>query len=120
VCAADGHSEFIDVQVPFDEQLLSPPAAPLELAPLGAALSVSVMRADSDWAGGALHPAPRRQLLAVIAGGWQVTTSRGEHRTFGAGDCFVAEDVSGHGHRSRALSDASMAVVVALGPAAVR
>ena len=44
VCAADGHSAFIDEQVPFDAQLLSPPAAPLELALLGSALSVSVMR----------------------------------------------------------------------------
>jgi hypothetical protein len=120
VCEEDGHSAFIDEHVPFDEELLSPPAAPLELAPLGPASSVSVMRADSNWAGGALHPAPRRQLLTVIAGGWRVTTSRGEHRTFGVGDCFVVEDVVGRGHRSLALSDASMAVVIALGPVAAR
>jgi hypothetical protein len=114
VVDADGHTDFVDDEVPFDGQIHSPPAEPAGRAHLGVAESVSVMRADRDWGGQAFHPAPRRQLLTLIAGTWHVRTSRGTERTFGIGQSLLVEDVSGLGHSSRALEDGSMALVTAL------
>lgn len=111
---ADGHTDFVDDECPFDSELHSPPAEPAGLAILGAAESVSVMRADRNWGGDTLHPAPRRQLLTVIAGAWHVTTSRGTERIFSVGESLLVEDVSGAGHSSRALEDGSMALVTVL------
>ena len=111
---ADGHTDFVDEELPFDRLLHSPPAEPAGLAHVGAAESVSIMHADPDWGGDAFHPAPRRQLLTVIAGAWHVTTSRGTARTFGIGDSLLVEDVSGPGHSSRALADGSMVLVTVL------
>lgn len=114
VLAADGHTDFVDDEFHFDGQMHSPPAEPARLAHLGVAESVSVMRADRDWGGEVFHPAPRRQLLTVIAGAWRVTTSRGSERTFGIGQSLLVEDTSGPGHSSRALEDASMVLVTVL------
>lgn len=111
---ADGQTAFVDDERPFDSELHSPPAAPAGLARLGAAESVSVMRADRDWGGDAFHPAPRRQLLTVISGAWQVTTSCGAERTFSVGESLLVEDIRGRGHSSRALADDSMALVTVL------
>jgi len=65
---ADGHTRFVDEDLAFDRQLLAPPAEPASLAFLGEAELVAVMRVDRDWGGEAFHPAPRRQLLTVLAG----------------------------------------------------
>lgn len=110
----DGHSCFDEVEVAFDRTLESPPAQPAALAPLGPARDVSVMRADRDWGGGAWHPAPARQLLTVLAGGWSVTASNGDTRTFGVGESLLVEDVAGRGHSSKALFDGSLALVTRL------
>ena len=112
----DGHSRFADEEAAFDGRLESPPAAPAALAALGAATHVAVMRADRDWGGEARHPAPARQLLTVLAGGWSVTTSTGDTRTFGVGEALLVEDVDGFGHSSRALFDGSLALVTRLDP----
>jgi len=87
----------------FDGQIQSPPAESAGLAHLGVAESVSVMRADRDWGGEAFHPAPRRQLLTVVAGAWHVTTSRGTERSFGIGQRTSSSYDAGAplGHRLR-------------------
>ena len=111
----DGHSCFDEVEVAFDGRLESPPAQPAALATLGPATDVAVMRADRDWGGDMWHPAPARQLLTVLAGGWSVTTSTGDTRTFGVGEALLVEDVTGRGHSSGALFDGSLALVTRLG-----
>jgi hypothetical protein len=54
---------------------------------------------DQGW-----HPAPRRQLVMVLSGEVEVGTPDGEHRRFGAGDLFLADDVGTEGHTTRALA----------------
>ena len=112
--ADDGHSDFEDVAVPFDGLLEAPPAEPAELATIGPARRVAVMRAGRDWGGEALHPAPARQMFTVLAGAWQVTTSRGLTRRFDVGQSLLADDLTGQGHSSRALVDGSLALVTVL------
>ena len=47
------------------------------------------------------HNAPRRQIIVCLNSKTEVTTGRGEKRTFGTGDCVLAEDTQGQGHCTR-------------------
>lgn len=111
---ADGKTRFEDVDVPFDRLMEAPPAEPAALAFLGPATGVAVMRADRDWGGTVPHPAPARQLFAILAGSWQVTAGNGETRTFRTGAMLLVEDLTGEGHVSCALEDQSLALVTIL------
>ena len=56
---------------------------------------------DFDW-----HCAPQRQFVIMLAGGGvEIEVGSGERRRLYAGDVLLAEDVTGRGHRSRAISD---------------
>lgn len=55
---------------------------------------------NQDW-----HPAPNRQLVAVLAGRLQVEVAGGEIREWEAGEMFLADDTGGQGHLTRVLGD---------------
>jgi hypothetical protein len=44
------------------------------------------------------HNAPRRQWCITLAGSVDIGVGEGTVRTFGPGDVFLAEDVTGQGH----------------------
>ena len=44
------------------------------------------------------HTAPRRQWCITLAGSVEIGVGDGTMRTFGPGDVFLAEDVTGQGH----------------------
>ena len=46
----------------------------------------------------AWHNAPRRQWCITLAGFVEIGIGDGTKKTFGPGDVFLAEDVSGQGH----------------------
>lgn len=46
-----------------------------------------------DW-----HPAPRRQYCITLAGSVDIRIGDGAVKTFGPGDVFLAEDLTGQGH----------------------
>lgn len=48
------------------------------------------------------HNAPRRQWCITLAGSVQIGIGDGTVRTFGPGDVFLAEDVTGQGHTATA------------------
>jgi hypothetical protein len=50
-----------------------------------------------------LHPAPRRQLILCLAGIVEIETSDGTRRRFGPGDIYLADDLTGEGHRHREI-----------------
>jgi hypothetical protein len=49
-----------------------------------------------DW-----HPAPRRQWVITLSGSVDIGLGDGTTMTFGPGDVFLAEDVTGQGHTAR-------------------
>lgn len=53
---------------------------------------------DQTW-----HPAPRRQIVVILTGTLEVTTSDHASRCFGPGQCFLADDMGGKGHLTRAV-----------------
>ena len=50
---------------------------------------------QQDW-----HDAPRRQLVAVLSGVLEVEVGDGSKRRFDTGDYFLADDLTGQGHRT--------------------
>ncbi|MFN0030354.1 MAG: hypothetical protein ACKV2O_24635 [Acidimicrobiales bacterium] len=53
---------------------------------------------DQTW-----HQAPRRQIVVILTGTLEVTTSDGTARRFGPGQCFLADDMGGKGHLTRTV-----------------
>ena len=47
------------------------------------------------------HTAPRRQWCITLAGSVEIGLGDGTKKTFGPGDVFLAEDVTGQGHTAK-------------------
>lgn len=47
------------------------------------------------------HTAPRRQWCITLSGSVEIGLGDGTKRTFGPGDVFLAEDVTGQGHTAK-------------------
>ncbi len=47
------------------------------------------------------HNAPRRQWCITLSGSVEIGIGDGAVKTFGPGDVFLAEDVSGQGHTAK-------------------
>jgi len=52
-----------------------------------------------------LHQPPRRQWIIILQGAMEISTTNGEQRTFVPGDCLLAEDMGGIGHRTADVGD---------------
>ncbi|NQW16279.1 MAG: hypothetical protein HQ478_02220 [Chloroflexi bacterium] len=50
------------------------------------------------------HNAPRKQFVVCLDASVEVTIGDGTSRVFGPGDIFLAEDVTGQGHISKAVN----------------
>jgi len=61
------------------------------------------------------HPAPRRQLVVVLAGAMEIGSGHGELRRFEPGDLLLVDDTSGAGHSLRHESNTRL-LAVALPP----
>ena len=47
------------------------------------------------------HTAPRRQWCITLSGNVEIGLGDGTKKTFGPGDVFLAEDVTGQGHTAK-------------------
>jgi hypothetical protein len=84
------------------EAQFAPPAAPVEVTEPIAAEQALMLRMPAGWYGEP-HPAPRRQLMVVVAGSVEATASDGEMRLFPPGSAILLEDTTGRGHSARAV-----------------
>ena len=48
-----------------------------------------------------LHPAPKRQLLILLGGEYEITTTTGDQVRLQAGDCLFTDDLLSQGHYTR-------------------
>lgn len=95
---SDQQSHFENIELKFsgDPTLLTtePQAAKtivFRSAPPGTVL---------DW-----HPAPRRQYVITISGGWDIVCGDGTTRRFRPGDVMLADDLTGQGHIARVVGN---------------
>jgi quercetin dioxygenase-like cupin family protein len=61
----------------------------------------------SDW-----HHAPARQIVTVLSGVVEVTTSDNQKRQWRSGEQFFAEDLTGKGHLTAAIGGAARLWIV--------
>ncbi len=94
----DGESHFGEVEIPLED--LGAIGAMSKLVPgSGAVFRTTDGDYDLDW-----HPAPRRQFVVMLSGGGvELEVGSGETRRLFSGDVLLAEDTTGHGHKSRAI-----------------
>lgn len=114
----DGGSYFTDRQVELETAVFVPGIPLVDVAVPAAVSSLTLCRCDanymSDW-----HPPPRRQVVVVLEGGFDVTSSSGETRRLEPGAMILVEDVTGLGHQTRTVgSDPCVFVAVAIDDAA--
>ncbi len=94
---AQGETHFRDIDIALPDQ--GPGGATSERLPAnGIIFRRTQGDYDLDW-----HPAPRRQYIINLDAGVQITASDGETRVIAAGEVILVEDVTGKGHRSKAL-----------------
>lgn len=102
VATPDGGSRFEEIGIPISTPRQDADGHTLMLS--NAYTSPGVCFVDlpeglnQDW-----HQAPARQIVVVLSGTVEVTTTDGETRRWSAGEAFIAADVSGRGHRTRTV-----------------
>ena len=106
-----GESHFEERELVFKSIDFAPPAPPLDISTLGEVESCSILRAAPGWVGD-WHPAPFRQLHFYLSGEVEAEVSDGEKRRIQAGEFALVEDISGKGHRSRAISSSEVLIAV--------
>jgi hypothetical protein len=96
----DGESHFEDVEIALlDRGAIGRVSAPVRATGL-------VFRETSGDYDLDFHNAPRRQYVINLDAAVELTTGDGTRRILAPGDILLAEDVTGRGHRSRAVSRA--------------
>ena len=108
----DGNSQFRPVQL-FEVSPVTFNGVAVSLSSAQACESVLLHEFDSDYFLG-WHNPPSRQYVVVLAGELEIAVKGdGDARRFAAGDVFVAGDLHGKGHTTRAIQ-AGRALVVNL------
>ncbi len=95
----DGLSHFQDIEVPLTSGESGQYLSELIKA-TGVIFRVTGADYDYNW-----HNAPRRQFVVNLEGGVEIVASDGTTRRFGPGEIFLAEDITGKGHISRAVNN---------------
>lgn len=113
---SQGDSHFDVVTVEQSLVRAAPPAAPFYVSEDGAASKYRFYTFEPGWIG-ELHPAPKRQFLALLSGEVEMETTDGAVRRFGPGDLVLLEDTSGRGHVTRNTGDGYAMFLVVPTPA---
>jgi len=116
VTDADGKTRFATGAIPLAEQDYAPPAPALAVSPRLAATDVAFASLPAGYFGD-WHPAPRRQYGLLLSGALEIETGDGDRRRLDAGGVFLLEDVSGQGHRTWVVGDATALVALIPVPA---
>jgi quercetin dioxygenase-like cupin family protein len=98
----DGESRFEEIEVPIDQPYTDEFANVYHLSNPFDSPSVRIVEFPRGLTQG-WHKAPARQIVFVLSGVLEVGTSDNETRRWGAGEVFIADDVSGKGHTTHVL-----------------
>jgi hypothetical protein len=113
--AADGGSQFVEVDVPFDNTSTDAFGHVIHRSAILNAQSTMFAEMpaglNQDW-----HPASRRQLVIVLSGTVEVEASDGTKHRWSNGEMFLADDVGSGGHRTRTIGGPARVLFVHLPP----
>jgi len=103
---SDGLSHFEDCEVNLDDRGRGSLISEVMTA-TGLLFRRNTADYDLDW-----HPAPRKQFVVNLSGTVEITASDGEVRQFGPGSIMLADDTTGKGHKSKALTEERVSLFV--------
>jgi hypothetical protein len=102
----DGLSYFKDVKVSMTDR-----GPGTELSEVFAATGMALRRNTADYQLD-YHTAPRKQFIINLTGTVEIVASGGETRQFGPGSIMLADDTTGKGHISKALTEERVSIFV--------
>ena len=102
----DGLSYFQDIEEPMTDR-----GQGTEISKLFQATGMMMRRNTADYQLD-YHPAPRRQFIVNLTGTVEIVASGGETRQFGPGSIMLADDTTGKGHISKALTPERLSIFV--------
>ena len=98
----EGGSQFEEIDIPIDTERQDAEGNILRLSNTYTSPGVCFVELpeglDQDW-----HQAPTRQIVIVLSGTVEVTTTDNQVRQWSTGESFIASDVTGQGHKTRTL-----------------
>lgn len=113
VATADGGSHFEEVEIPLDHERQGADGYTFMSSEAFSSDCVCIVSLpadlDQDW-----HQAPTRQLVQLISGTVEVTTTDNEVRRWSSGDQFIAADISGRGHKTRVIDGPAIVIFIPL------
>lgn len=109
----DGGSQFCEAEIPLPTQSQFPSGKTVTRSDLIPADGVSLNNLPEGLTVD-LHPAPRSQLVVVLAGAVEVETSIGEKRVFRAGDVVFADDLGTRGHKTSTVGGPAQVLFIHL------
>ncbi len=95
----DGESHFEEIDLPFKEYDPSEKRTDTIKA-TGIIFRETAANFNYEW-----HTAPARQFVITLQGQAEITVGDGSKHLFGPGDIMLAEDLTGHGHITRAVNN---------------
>ncbi|MFT4584726.1 MAG: hypothetical protein ACI915_004787 [Gammaproteobacteria bacterium] len=111
VATADGGSRFEEFDIALDNERVGADAFTLMASKPFDATAVCFVclpgNLDQDW-----HQAPARQLVMLLSGSVEVTTTDDKVRRWNAGELFIAGDVSGRGHKTRTIGGPATVIFI--------
>ena len=108
---ASGVSHFEDIVVELKSLPFAPPAPPADVSTPTPASQFLFLLLKPGWYGD-WHPAPRRQMMLLVAGECEVQVGDGEIRRVGPGSISLVEDITGKGHTTRVISNVNVLFAV--------
>lgn len=111
----DGGSVFEDLDVALPRERADPEGHILAGSNFYASPSVQLAELpaglDQTW-----HTAPRRQIVTILSGEVEVTTTDDVTRRFGPGQLFLADDMGGKGHLTRTVDGPAQVLFAPMPP----
>jgi quercetin dioxygenase-like cupin family protein len=100
-----GGSRFEDAEVVQAETLYTQNTPPVLVSSAIPATGLAFVTLPPDVRETGWHPPPRRQLVVILDGEFELETTDGDRRRFRPGEVLRVEDLQGRGHVTRALTD---------------
>ena len=102
IATATGGSQFEEIDIPITNERQDAEGHTLLLSNTYTSPGVCFVDLpaglNQDW-----HQAPTRQVVVVLSGTLEVTTTDNQVRQWSTGEAFIAADVTGQGHKTRTL-----------------
>jgi hypothetical protein len=99
-----GETHLAKVELPLMGDASEPAASRLVLQGIRTTTLNVVERPDRRPDSG-FHAAPRRQLVVILRGALEITTTTGDNHRLQQGECLFADDVGTKGHLTRDVGD---------------